>query len=84
MIQLAAKYKYFQIVELLIKAGIPCPPDIKRKIDRNNNKSVSTRPTRDRHPPTNLVDENQNEEESEQVNNTTENNKPKGMPQLDP
>ena len=51
MIQYAGKYKYYPIVEILIQAGVTCPADIKRKIDRNNNKSASTRPTRERNAP---------------------------------
>lgn len=45
LIQVAAKYKYFNIVEMLMKAGVQCPPEIKRKIERNNNQSAPSKPS---------------------------------------
>lgn len=37
LIQVAAKYKFFTTVEFLVNQGVPCPPDIKRKIERQKN-----------------------------------------------
>lgn len=34
LIHVAAKYKFFNTVEFLVSQGVPCPPDIKRKIER--------------------------------------------------
>lgn len=34
LIQYAAKYKLFSVIEFLMTVGVPCPADIKRKIDR--------------------------------------------------
>jgi hypothetical protein len=43
LIQFAAKYKLFTVIEFLMKAGVPCPPDIKRKLDRNNSRLMPSR-----------------------------------------
>lgn len=43
LIQYAAKYKLYTVVEFLMKAGVPCPPDIKRKLERNNSRLVPSR-----------------------------------------
>jgi hypothetical protein len=46
LIQVAAKSRYFSIIEYLMKAGVSCPPDIKRKIERNKTNSQKTNTTR--------------------------------------
>ena len=38
LVQYAAKFKLFAVVEYLMGIGVPCPADIKRKVERNNNK----------------------------------------------
>ena len=48
LIQFASKYKLFQVIEYLMKAGVPCPPDIKRKLDRNNSRLIPSRRRDDR------------------------------------
>lgn len=48
LIQYAAKYKLFAVVEFLMRAGVPCPPDIKRKLERNNSRLVPSRRKEDR------------------------------------
>lgn len=43
VIQYGAKYKLYTVIEYLMTVGVPCPADIKRKIDRQSNKVTSAR-----------------------------------------
>ena len=43
LIQVANKYKRPQLIEQFIQVGVPCPPDIKRKLALAQQKSFSTR-----------------------------------------
>jgi len=43
LIQYASKFKLFNVIEYLMDLGVPCPADIKRKVDRNNNKLGNNR-----------------------------------------